>query len=114
MSDHAAQHATHNQQINSILAGGSSNRLGTKQIGTLPQSTQDRQFNLSQNSLENSTLSQRNQNSFTYKDERENFMNQQKNLELNQFNQQNIQYNHQNVVNIESLQKIGNFVYMKN
>ncbi len=58
--------------------------------------------------MENSQLSQqRNQNSFTFKDERDNFMNQQTNLEFNQFNQQNVQYNQQNVVNIEAIQKIG-------
>ena len=56
--------------------------------------------------------SQRNQNSFTLKDERNLFMNQQQNHEYSQFNQQNIQYNQQNTVNVESIQRIGIHLFL--
>ena len=109
---HATQRSSHFQnpsqqqmQISSLL--GSPNRTGTKQIGSLPH--QD-QLNASQNSVANSTLSVKNQNSLTFRDERSSFVahqQQQPHNEYSQFNQQNIQYNQQNVLNIDSIQKLG-------
>ena len=104
ISEHGIQRSNQPNQQMQITKNllSSPNRTGTKQIGSLPN-----QFNNSQVSLGNSTLSARNPNSLTYKDERANFISQQ-NVEYNQFNQQNIQYNQQNVLNIDSIQKLGN------